>query len=115
VLRPGDIVEVTLFWQTAVPLQNRYKVFLHLLDENGNLVSQRDSEPGGGLALTTTWQPGEVVIDNHGLLISGDLPSGSYHLFLGLYDLANPASRLPITTPDGETDTYRLTTIIIEE
>jgi hypothetical protein len=113
-LRPGDIVEVTLFWETAVPLQNRYKVFLHLLDANGNLVSQRDSEPGGGLALTTTWQPGAVVVDNHGLLLLSDLPPGSYRLQLGLYDLANPADRLPVTTPKGVTDAYLLTTIIVE-
>ncbi|MCC6603420.1 MAG: hypothetical protein IT327_09440 [Anaerolineae bacterium] len=115
ILQPGDIVEVTLFWETAVPLQNRYKVFLHLLDENGNLVSQRDSEPGGGLALTTTWPPGTVVLDNHGLLLPSDLPPGSYRLLLGLYDLANPTNRLPITTPDGATDAYLLTTIIVEE
>ncbi len=113
--QPGDIVEVTLFWETAVSLQNRYKIFLHLLDENGNLASQRDSEPGGGLALTTTWQPGAVVLDNHGLLIPSDLPPGSYRLLLGLYDLANPANRLPITTPEGETDAYLLTTITVSE
>jgi mannosyltransferase len=114
-LHPGDIVEVTLFWETAVPLENRYKVFLHLLDANGNLVSQRDSEPGGGLALTTTWQPGEVVVDNHGLLIPSNLPPGSHRLLLGLYDLANPANRLPIAAPDGETDAYLLTTITVFE
>jgi hypothetical protein len=114
-LRPGDIVEVTLFWETAVPLPNRYKVFLHLLDDNGNLVSQRDSEPGGGLALTTTWQPGAVVLDNHGLLLPSDLPPGSYRLLLGLYDLANPANRLPILTPTGETDAYLLATITVSD
>lgn len=113
ILQPGDIVEVTLFWQTAVLLENRYKVFLHLLDENGNLVSQRDSEPGGGLALTTTWQPGRVVIDNHGLLIPSDLPPGSYHLQLGLYDLADPTNRLPITTPEGITDSFLLAVILV--
>lgn len=113
ILQPGDIVEVTLFWETAVPLQNRYKVFLHLLDASGSLVSQRDSEPGGGLALTTTWLPGTVVLDNHGLLLPSDLPPGSYRLLLGLYDLANPANRLPITTPHGTTDAYLLTTITV--
>ena len=113
--QPGDIVEVTLFWETAVPLQTRYKVFLHLLDDNGNLVGQRDSEPGGGLALTTTWQPGQSVIDNHGLLIPGDLPPGQYNLRLGLYDFANPANRLLITTLNGETDNHLLAVIVVEE
>jgi uncharacterized membrane protein len=114
-LQPGDIVEVTLFWQTAVPLQIRYKVFLHLLDANGNLVGQRDSEPGGSLALTTTWQPGEVVLDNHGLLIPSDLPPGVYQLQLGLYDLANPANRLPIITPDGIIDSFLLAPVTVLE
>ncbi|MCA9943889.1 MAG: hypothetical protein KC449_10430 [Anaerolineales bacterium] len=114
-LKPGDIVEVALFWETAVPLQTRYKLFLHLLNENGNLVSQRDSEPGGGLALTTTWQPGEMVLDNHGLLLPSNLPPGSYRLVLGLYELSNPANRLPITTPNGETDAYLLTTILVDK
>ena len=113
--QPGDIVEVTLFWETAVPLQTRYKVFLHLLDANGRLVSQRDSEPGGGLALTTTWQPGQSIIDNHGLLIPSDLSPGTYQLRLGLYDMANPANRLSITTPNGEMDAYLLSAIAVNE
>ena len=114
-LQPGDIVEVTLFWQTAVSLEDRYKVFLHLLDANGNLVSQRDSEPGGGLALTTTWQPGEVVLDNHGLLIPSGLPPGEYQLTLGLYDLADPDSRLPITVSENITDSFSLALVTVGE
>lgn len=95
-LRPGDIVQVTLFWETAVPLSTRYKVFLHLLDEHGQLVAQRDSEPGGGLALTTTWPPRETVVDNHGVLLPVGLADGRYTLMLGLYDFADPAARLPV-------------------
>lgn len=114
-LQPGDIVEVTFFWETAVPLDTRYKVFLHLLDANGNLVAQRDSEPGGGLALTTTWKPGQIVTDNHGLLIPSDLPSGQYRLQLGMYDWGNPDDRLPIYTPNGVADSYMLGQITILE
>src|SRR5690606_29227902 len=70
---PGDVLQVRLEWATGEPLEERYKVFVQLLDENGMLVAQRDSEPGGGLALTTTWTPGQTVIDNHALVIPGDL------------------------------------------
>lgn len=112
-LRPGDIVPVTLFWQTAVPLDKRYKVFLHLVGPDGQLVAQRDSEPGGGLNLTTIWSPGETVIDNHGLLLPADLPPGRYTLLLGLYDIADPAARLPILTPTGETDAFPLAEITV--
>ena len=110
-LSPGDIVEVTLFWQTNTPLDSRYKIFLHLVDSNGQLVNQRDSEPGGGLALTTTWNPGDTVLDNHGVLIPANAPLGPYTLLLGLYDLTDPNSRLPIQTNEGMRDSFPLTTI----
>ncbi|MCP4418148.1 MAG: hypothetical protein GY805_16110, partial [Chloroflexi bacterium] len=115
VRQPGDIVEVTLFWETAVSLDQRYKIFLHLLNSDGNIVSQRDSEPGGGLALTTTWQPGEIVIDNHGILVPSDLPSGQYQLQLGLYEVANVDNRLPIILPDETVGSYFLGSVTILE
>ncbi len=110
-LQPGDILQVTLFWQTAVPLAQRYKVFLHLIGPDGQLVAQRDSEPGGGLNLTTIWRPGETALDNHGLLLPAGLPPGNYTLLLGLYDVADPTARLPVTAPTGITDALVLAQI----
>ena len=92
----GDALQVAFDWRTDAPLTTRYKVFLQLLDANGVLVAQRDSEPQGGLAPTTTWTPGDAISDRHALLI--DLPPGSYTLIAGLYDLDNPADRLPVST-----------------
>jgi len=113
-LQPGDILQVTLFWQTAVPLAQRYKVFLHLVGPDGELVAQRDSEPGGNLKPTNTWQPVETVIDNHGLLIPPDLPPGEYGLYLGLYDVADPSARLPIQTSEGVVDSWLLTAVMVD-
>jgi mannosyltransferase len=93
---PGDILPITLFWETAVPLDTRYKIFIHLVLNGGPPLAQRDSEPGGGLALTTTWTPGQTVTDNHGLFLPSDLLPGCYRLLLGLYDLTDPGGRLPI-------------------
>lgn len=114
-LRPGDIIQVTLFWQTDAPLEQRYKVFLHLLDANGQLVAQRDSEPGGGLNLTTIWQPSEVVVDNHGILIPAATLPGRYTLLLGLYDIADPTARLPIHTTTGVVDALPLAQIEVKK
>ncbi len=94
-LQTGDALQVAFDWRTDAPLTTRYKVFLQLLDADGALVAQRDSEPHGGLAPTTTWTPGDEVSDRHALLI--DLPPGDYTLIVGLYDLDNPSARLPVS------------------
>jgi mannosyltransferase len=96
---PGDVLQLRLNWQTDAPLTTRYKVFVHLLDAAGVLAAQRDSEPGGGLALTTTWTPGETVEDNHALLLP--TAPGDYQLCVGLYDLDNPQARLPVSEGGG--------------
>jgi hypothetical protein len=112
-LIPGEIVQLTLFWQTDAQVDQRYKVFLHLVDENGQIVAQRDSEPGGGLALTNTWRPGEIVKDNHGLLVPAATDPGRYTLLLGLYDISDPTIRLPIETADGLVDALPLAVISV--
>lgn len=100
----GDVLAITLFWRTEQPISKRYKVFLHLLDSNGKIAAQRDSEPGGGAAITTTWKSGIQIVDQHGLSINPTLSSGEYRLIVGLYDLDNPTDRLKI----GEADFIEL-------
>ena len=109
----GDIVGVTLFWETAVALDQRYKVFLHLLDANGNLVAQSDSEPSGGSQATSAWQPSQSINDNHGILLPADLPPGDYQLVVGLYDIADPDNRLPIQSLDNGSHTLSLGIITV--
>lgn len=109
--RPGDVVGVRLLWSADATPARRYKVFLHLLAADGRLMAQRDGEPGGGSRPTTGWAAGEVVSDNHGLLLPADLPPGAYTLRLGLYDAFDPAARLPVAGEDGLT----LATITVGE
>jgi len=92
----GDVMQLTLFWKTAVSLDTRYKVFVHLLDSDGNLIAQRDSEPGGNLMPTDGWHAGEQIVDNHGLLIPADAPAGTYTIMMGLYEVGGENGRLPI-------------------
>ena len=92
----GDALPAQLVWSTDAALDRRYKVFLQLLDLDGRLVAQRDSEPVGGSAKTTAWPVGESVVDNHALLIPADLPAGEYTLIVGLYDINDLAARLAV-------------------
>jgi hypothetical protein len=113
-LSPGQILQLSLFWQATQHIENRYKIFLHLEDENGIIITQRDSEPGGGLALTSTWQPGQTVVDNHGLILPFEAEPGTYTLLLGMYDVADPNARLQIVTDQGSDNAVTLAKIVIQ-
>ncbi len=95
-LSAGDALQLQLIWMSDETPSIRYKIFLQLLDSNGVLVAQRDSEPVGGLSLTTKWQPDTPVIDNHALAIPPDLATGDYTLIMGLYDINDPTARATV-------------------
>lgn len=111
VIPAGEILQLTLFWQSNSPIETRYKLFLHLVGEDGRPIAQRDSEPMGNLAPTTSWSPGQIVVDNHGLLIPVGLAPGRYTLLLGLYDFSDPTARLWIDDPAGAITAWPLSTI----
>jgi mannosyltransferase len=112
-LSPGEALGVTLFWRADTSLDVRYKVFVHLYAPDGSLVTQHDSEPGGDLAPTDSWQPGQVVADNHGLLLPRRAATGVYRLVVGLYTFEG--ERLTVTQ-DGRPlgDSLLLCEIVVE-
>lgn len=98
-LRPGQVIQVQLRWQTSQALDARYKVFVQVLNAEGFLVAQRDSEPNNNTALTSLWTVGETINDNHAILLPDDLTAGDYRLIVGMYDSQPPHERLVM--PDG--------------
>ena len=94
-VRRGDYLLASLFWFASDAPPIRYKVFLQLLNSDGALVAQRDSEPGGGTQPTTMWEAGYNYLDLHALLIPEELSPGDYTLIAGLYDINDPNARLP--------------------
>jgi len=112
----GDILQVTLFWEALDVPPGRYKVFLHLVDDQEQIVSQYDGEPGHGLNLTTQWRPERGTFpDRYGVSVPDALAPGTYRLLAGMYDVSG-APRLPISSA-GESigDVLTLTTIEIPE
>ncbi|MEM4723701.1 MAG: hypothetical protein QXP01_01660 [Candidatus Hadarchaeum sp.] len=99
-VRPGDILQLTLFWEAITPMNERYKVFTHVIDSYGHLVGQRDAEPGGGAKITTIWKEGERIVDNYGVLILPATPPGEYTIEIGMYHLKT-GQRLPVIE-DGQ-------------
>ncbi len=102
-LAAGDIAQITLFWRASQTPNQRYKVFVHLLDPDNHIVGQRDSEPGGGARLTSLWPPGEIVADHYGVPVHPATPPGVYQIEVGMYGL-DTGQRL--VTPSGESQVW---------
>ena len=83
--KPGQILRLTLSWHAEESIEEDYKVFVHLLDGQGQLLAQHDSPPVGGSMPTSGWVQGETILDNHGILIPSEAASGEYQLLLGMY------------------------------
>jgi mannosyltransferase len=92
----GEVTQLQLIWRATGTPHRRYKVFVQLLDPNDQVVAQRDAEPAGESRPTDGWKVGDVIEDNHGLLIRPGTPPGTYRRIVGLYDgETNERLRLP--------------------
>ncbi len=97
----GDILPVSLLWETIVRPQENYTIAL-LLVRDEQLVAQRDSFPANHFEFTSAWRAGSLHRDNHGVALPPDLPPGDYELWLALYWWQEPSRRLPVTTRNGD-------------
>jgi len=100
-LSAGDVLTVTLFWQSDGQLHEDYHVFVHLLDTDNLLAAQHDGVPVHRERPTWSWQDMEVLQDEHMLLTDVGLPGGTYTLSVGMYDYPTMV-RLPAIGPAGE-------------
>jgi len=107
-LAPGDVLPLELTWQADGTLEGLYKVFAHLLNADGQLVAQYDSEPASGARPTDSWVVGETVGDRRGILLPIDLPAGTYSVVVGWYP-ADGSGRLPTVDASGESLGTQLT------
>jgi 4-amino-4-deoxy-L-arabinose transferase-like glycosyltransferase len=103
---PADAaLTVTLYWEAVSDVDRDYTVFVHLVDEDGQIVGQGDGPPMEGSYPTSNWDPGETVTDVHRLESKADVPAGSYRLLVGLY-VPEDGTRLPVTDGPGLGDDH---------
>jgi hypothetical protein len=108
----GDELRVTLHWQATDWMDRDYTVFVHLTGPDGTIATQSDGPPGDPFFPTSTWLPGETVVDPHVLSLPADAPPGTYSLLVGVY-YAPTDERLQAVDGQGNQlgDAVRLTTI----
>jgi len=92
----GSPLRVELRWRALNTAQISYKIFVHVLNAQGQLIAQRDNIPQNGFAPTNTWTRDQIVVDRFAL--SQTLPSGTYTIKVGLYD---PLTNERVLTTDN--------------
>jgi len=102
-VKPGDEMLLALRWESLQPIEQNYHVFVHIMNGADKKVTQRDGQPVQWLRPTSTWQPGEIIVDRYGLLLDEDFESGSYTIKIGLYDPVTQ-ERIPVNAGTGESD-----------
>ena len=99
-VRAGEPFNLTLYWHARNATDKPYTVFVHLLDANGKVIGQRDSQPMNGEAPTDKWQANEYVTDTYNFEIAPEALKGAASIELGFYD-GTSGARLPVTDPNG--------------
>jgi hypothetical protein len=82
----GCPLQLEFYWQSLSDMDALYWVFLHVVNDQGQIVAQHDRVPGiRGKQPTTGWLPGEVVTDPIAINLPADIAPGEYTIRLGMY------------------------------
>ena len=103
-VQEGDMLRLTVSMETLVDLDEDYSVFNHLLDSQGQMVSQQDDQPARGNRPTSVWYPGDTYAEPFQLSIPKDVAPGRYALVTGFYTRVD-MKRLPLEGRAGESIT----------
>jgi hypothetical protein len=95
-LTPGASLRLNLYWHRLRQMETDYSIFVHLIGETSEILTQHDSYPVQGAYPTTAWlRDDEVISDVHELSIPESVTSQSCRLQVGVYYWVD-LSRLPV-------------------
>ncbi len=86
-VKPGESLEVTLYWGALQPINQSYRVVLEALDLDGEVIGRKMAIPFGGRFATQRWQPGAYFQDTYRLPINPTAPRGPARIQLSLFRL----------------------------
>lgn len=75
--RPGEALEVVLFWETLADPGEDFLPRLQLLDGD-QVLAELTEKPVSGIYPTAWWKAGELVRDPHALFLPATVPAGSH-------------------------------------
>ena len=84
---------LTLFWQALERPADDYTIFVHVQNDNDELIAGADAQPLDGAYPTGIWDPDEMVATTHTLELPPD--AGPLTFYTGMYSWPS-LERLPV-------------------
>lgn len=100
-VKAGESLALNLYWRADTEVMVPLQAFVHVAEDSGRPVAQKDDVAGGGYDITR-WRKGEVVRDRRLVPIGAEVAPGTYQILVGLYHLKS-MERVPLTEPAGAT------------
>jgi hypothetical protein len=113
----SDRLLLTLDWQALEGTNSMdYLVFTHLLSASGELrlIAQHDGVPADGTRPTSSWVPGETIVDPHLMTFGAEHLDyiGPATISVGLYD---PATGRVLTETGDESAVLPITINVVSQ
>jgi len=107
-LKRGGTVVLFLYWRAEREIKEDYNEFVHLVDSTGMTIAAYEAPPHRGKSPTSTWKPGELIVDSIVLPIPPDAPLGSSdRVEVGLSSAADNSKLIGLST-DSQTGKDRI-------
>jgi hypothetical protein len=113
----GDKFDVTMFYKVTQPVPGNWRVLFHF---DGPLRFNGDHEPIKGRCQTSTWQPGDYIVDTYTVTSTGGaLTPGPYEVWTGFFTGSNPNwKNMTVSEAPGDmrdqADRVKITTITLD-
>jgi hypothetical protein len=113
----GDKFTVKMFYKVLQPVPGNWRVLFHF---DGSLRFNGDHEPIKGRCQTSTWQPGDFIVDTHTVTAgAGAFTPGPYDVWTGFFTGSNPNwKNMTVSEAPGDmrdqTDRVKITTITLD-
>jgi hypothetical protein len=86
VAQSGSLLSLHLWWETLDAPRSDQVIFVHMLDDQGQVVGQIDQQPQQGRVPTSSWDAGDTMEDVLSLPLPAELRPAHYLLTIGSYD-----------------------------
>jgi hypothetical protein len=115
----GSKFEATLYFKVLQPVGGAWTVLMHF-DGNAGRAGNGDHPPIANRCATSTWQPGDYIVDRFTVQgLGAAFPGGAYDVWTGFFTGSNPNwKNMPVSEAPAElrdnADRVKITTIILD-